>query len=311
MPRPPTFGNAVVRYFAVRLLPDPPAAGGRLTEYVTRNGLVIVALAALVVIGGAWYLFAGDNAGAGALAGPSAGAQPRSPRSSPRIRPRSEFALRGRSARHRCAPTNRSTSLPRSSNRVDGDSLSAKASRSAAGDVLVELDSERGARRSGGSRGRAAATAAASSSAAASCSRPRRCPKRSSISCRRRCSANEARVAAARSRLNDTIIRAPFAGRVGLRNVSVGSLVNPGTVITTLDDTSVIKLDFSVPEVFLSHAARQGSTIAGAQHRVPGDDVRRHGVAASTRASIRSTRSVVVRALHRQSRRPSASPACS
>ncbi|HEY6644719.1 efflux RND transporter periplasmic adaptor subunit [Povalibacter sp.] len=65
-------------------------------------------------------------------------------------------------------------------------------------------------------------------------------------------SMNEARVAGARSQLEDTIIRAPFAGRVGLRNVSVGSFVSPGTVITTLDDASVIKLDFSVPEVFLS-----------------------------------------------------------
>jgi len=65
-------------------------------------------------------------------------------------------------------------------------------------------------------------------------------------------SANEARVAGARSQLNDTIIRAPFAGRVGLRQISVGSLVSPGAVITTLDDTSVIKLDFSVPEVFLA-----------------------------------------------------------
>lgn len=65
-------------------------------------------------------------------------------------------------------------------------------------------------------------------------------------------SVNEARVAGARSQLNDTIIRAPFSGRVGLRNVSVGSFVSPGTVITTLDDTSIIKLDFSVPELFLA-----------------------------------------------------------
>jgi len=65
-------------------------------------------------------------------------------------------------------------------------------------------------------------------------------------------SANEARVAGARSQLNDTIIRAPFAGRVGLRNISIGSYVSPGGVITTLDDTSIIKLDFSVPEVFLA-----------------------------------------------------------
>ncbi len=74
-------------------------------------------------------------------------------------------------------------------------------------------------------------------------------------------SMNEARVAGARSQLNDTIIRAPFAGRVGLRNVSVGSFVTPGTVITTLDDTSVIKLDFSVPEVFLAQV-REGLEIS-------------------------------------------------
>jgi membrane fusion protein (multidrug efflux system) len=47
-------------------------------------------------------------------------------------------------------------------------------------------------------------------------------------------------------------MRAPFGGRVGLRNVSVGGLVNTGTVITTLDDLSVMKVDFSVPETFLS-----------------------------------------------------------
>jgi membrane fusion protein (multidrug efflux system) len=63
--------------------------------------------------------------------------------------------------------------------------------------------------------------------------------------------ANVARVAAANARLEDTVVRAPFAGRVGLRRVSVGSLISPGTVITTLDDTSVIKIDFAVPENFL------------------------------------------------------------
>ncbi|HKE95241.1 MAG TPA: efflux RND transporter periplasmic adaptor subunit [Povalibacter sp.] len=75
-------------------------------------------------------------------------------------------------------------------------------------------------------------------------------------------SVNEARVAVARAQLNDTMIRAPFAGRVGLRNISVGSYVSPDTVITTLDDTSVIKLDFSVPEVFLAQL-REGMEITG------------------------------------------------
>lgn len=65
----------------------------------------------------------------------------------------------------------------------------------------------------------------------------------------------EARVAAAQSRLADTVIRAPFAGRTGFRLVSLGGLVNPGTIITTLDDTSVIKLEFSIPQAYLGELA--------------------------------------------------------
>src|SRR5688572_31722000 len=63
--------------------------------------------------------------------------------------------------------------------------------------------------------------------------------------------ADEARVAAAQSRLDDTVIRASFRGRTGFRHVSVGSFVSPGALITTLDDTSIIKLDFTVPETNL------------------------------------------------------------
>ena len=65
----------------------------------------------------------------------------------------------------------------------------------------------------------------------------------------------ESRVAAARARLEDTVIRAPFAGRTGFRKVSLGGLVNPGTIITTLDDSSVIKLEFTVPQSFLKDLA--------------------------------------------------------
>ncbi len=63
---------------------------------------------------------------------------------------------------------------------------------------------------------------------------------------------DEAQVEAARARLDNTRIRAPFAGSIGLRRVSPGSFVDTSTVITTLDDISSIKLDFSVPETFLT-----------------------------------------------------------
>lgn len=64
--------------------------------------------------------------------------------------------------------------------------------------------------------------------------------------------ADEAMASVAEKRLADTVVRAPFAGRLGLRRVSIGSLVSPNTVITTLDDTHVIKVDFDLPEIYLS-----------------------------------------------------------
>jgi membrane fusion protein (multidrug efflux system) len=69
---------------------------------------------------------------------------------------------------------------------------------------------------------------------------------------RARRDADRAAVDAAESRLAETVVRAPFAGRVGLRRVSVGSLVGPTTVITTLDDTDPIKVDFEVSETAFS-----------------------------------------------------------
>jgi membrane fusion protein (multidrug efflux system) len=62
----------------------------------------------------------------------------------------------------------------------------------------------------------------------------------------------EANIVMIQTRINDRIIRAPFDGIVGLRNISVGALVETGDLIATLDDISQIKLDFSVPSVFLS-----------------------------------------------------------
>lgn len=60
-----------------------------------------------------------------------------------------------------------------------------------------------------------------------------------------------ASLTAARARLGDRVIRAPFAGVLGLTTVTPGTLVSPGGVIATLDDTSVIRVDFPVPERYL------------------------------------------------------------
>lgn len=80
---------------------------------------------------------------------------------------------------------------------------------------------------------------------------------------------NEAQVEAARARLANSRILAPFSGRVGLRRVSPGSFVNNTTIITTLDDVSTIKLDFSVPETFLT-VVEDGMTITARSVVYPG-----------------------------------------
>jgi len=122
------------------------------------------------------------------------------------------------------------------------------------GTVLVELENAQ----------QLAALAAARSSLVESTSQLRRSEelfKTKAVSesqleqLRARQESDVASVNAEQSRLDQTVIRAPFSGRLGLRQVSVGAVVNTETVITTLDDTSAIKLDFDVPEVFLASLA--------------------------------------------------------
>lgn len=66
-----------------------------------------------------------------------------------------------------------------------------------------------------------------------------------------RLAAMTARHQAILARLDDRLVRAPFAGLLGFRQVSAGTLITPGTPITTLDDIGTIKLDFSLPEIHL------------------------------------------------------------
>lgn len=64
--------------------------------------------------------------------------------------------------------------------------------------------------------------------------------------------AARAQVAQVRANLSDRVIRAPFAGVLGIRQVSPGALVTPGTPIATLDDVSRVFVDFPVPETELA-----------------------------------------------------------
>lgn len=74
--------------------------------------------------------------------------------------------------------------------------------------------------------------------------------------------AAKARVAQIRAQLADRVIRAPFSGVLGLRQVSTGALVTPGVAIATLDDLARVYVDFPLPEAQLSMAA-PGRAIRG------------------------------------------------
>ena len=71
-----------------------------------------------------------------------------------------------------------------------------------------------------------------------------------------------AQVAQIRANLSDRVIRAPFAGVLGIRQVSPGALVTPGTVIATLDDIARVYVDFPVPETELADVA-PGQALSG------------------------------------------------
>ena len=61
----------------------------------------------------------------------------------------------------------------------------------------------------------------------------------------------EAAVALIEAQLRKTRIVAPFDGIAGLRQVSVGAYMTPGTPIGTFQDVGALKLDFTLPERYL------------------------------------------------------------
>jgi membrane fusion protein (multidrug efflux system) len=280
-----------VRYFSTSLLPDPPD-GGRLIDFVTRNGIAIAALVLAALIGAGWYFLGGSKSGPASAGGPG-GAGGRM----------SVAVIAAQPELKDFAQEVEALGTVRANESVD---ITAKvADRVAAihfvegqqvrkGDVLVELDNEE-------ARADLAAAQAAETDSRSQFKRSQELYQTRALSeaqldqIKATLLANEAGVAAARSRVNDRVIAAPFAGRVGLRSVSVGGLVSPGAVITTLDDLSVVKLDFAVPEVFLA-SLKRGLTLQAQSTAYPGETFSGKVDSVDTRVDP-TTRAVAVRAL--------------
>lgn len=99
----------------------------------------------------------------------------------------------------------------------------------------------------------------------------------------------------AHAQLSKLQILAPFAGRLGIRQVSLGTLVRPGDLITTLDDISRVKVDFNVSESYLASVAT-GQKVTATSIAYPG--VEFSGQITSIDARLDPvTRSIRVRAI--------------
>lgn len=94
--------------------------------------------------------------------------------------------------------------------------------------------------------------------------------------------------------IDKTEIRAPYAGEVGLRYISLGASVSPSDVITTLRQVRELKLEFSIPEKYAKEI-RRGDKVS---FRVDGGVQSHQAVVIATENSVeQSTRTLRVRAL--------------
>lgn len=105
----------------------------------------------------------------------------------------------------------------------------------------------------------------------------------------------KAQVSLLQARLDNRKVIAPFDGILGLRDLSPGALVSPGDPVVTLDDLSVMKLDFSIPSIFLQ-SVQIGQKITATTRAYP--EMKFTGDVESISSRVDPvTRSVMVRAL--------------
>jgi membrane fusion protein (multidrug efflux system) len=105
---------------------------------------------------------------------------------------------------------------------------------------------------------------------------------------------SNAREAEIRAKLAKTVVRAPFEGVTGLRQVSPGAYVKAGQDVARLEGIGVLKLDFRVPELYLKRI-RAGQPLAVSVDAFPGESFS-GSIYAIEPAVDESTRTVLLRA---------------
>ncbi len=95
-----------------------------------------------------------------------------------------------------------------------------------------------------------------------------------------------------RTTISRTEIRAPFNGKLGLKNISPGAYVTPTTILAVINQTSQLKLDFTVPEKYTSQV-RVGQIV---QFTYEGSDKKFKAKIIATESSVaENTRSLKAR----------------
>jgi membrane fusion protein (multidrug efflux system) len=94
--------------------------------------------------------------------------------------------------------------------------------------------------------------------------------------------------------ISKTRILAPFSGIIGLRNVSIGSYVDPNVILAVVQDISKLKVDFSIPEKYIASFSK-GQKLLFTAEGITGDFEAE--VYAFEPKVENNTRSLVLRAL--------------
>jgi membrane fusion protein (multidrug efflux system) len=106
--------------------------------------------------------------------------------------------------------------------------------------------------------------------------------------------AAQARIQRLQATIANHKVRAPFAGTLGFRRVSIGAYVQTATLLTTLDDLSTVKVDFTIPETWLAEVT-PGMTVHATSEAFPAGEFAGTVQTVDTRLDPR-TRSATVRA---------------
>ena len=104
-----------------------------------------------------------------------------------------------------------------------------------------------------------------------------------------------AQVGVIRAEIARKTVRAPFTGRLGLRQVNLGQILQEGDSIVTLQTADPVYIDFSVPQQRIKHL-QNGMLTRVTSDAAPGETYEGHIIAVSP-AVDEATRNVRVRAL--------------